>query len=156
MDLATTASLIVAAFELSSVRLVRDAMRTADLSAGRGQSATPLGPAPNPAVAPGRVIRPEPRYEPRPVIHPAPRLDTRAVRAAVRHEPVTACGPCCDAGVGPLTTRPVPAVERPIPPVWATLPPVAPEHPASRRRLVKVTRYQPDTRHKGIVVDVHV
>jgi len=147
------ASLIVASSELSVVRLLRDAMRTADLASGRGQPATPLGPAPTPDIAPRRHIEPEPVYEPRRHIRPAPWYEERPVFRTVRYETkversvdVTASCECSSA--------PKPPIEGLIPPVWKQLPPVAADHPP--RRPVKVVRHQPDIRHKGIIVDLHV
>jgi hypothetical protein len=156
VGLETTAALIIATFDLSVVRSIRGAMRTADISAGRGQAASPLGPAPDPS--PRRHIHPEPTYERRPVIRATPRHEVRTVGYTVQYEasreakydpsgpPVAyaeTCRPCCP-------------VEGPIPPVWKQLPPVPQRIPSAPRRIIKVIRQQPDIRHKGIVVDIHI
>ena len=166
MGLETTASLIVAAFELSAVQLIRGAIRTADLSSGRGQSATPLGPDPDPAfggsvgvAGSGRChIDPEPVYEPRRHIHPTPRYEDRTVYYTVRHVPRIeqadneAAGACPQWG--PVAAVPVCSTKAPIPPVWKSLPPV--EHPPHPRPFVRVVRQHRATIRKGLVVDVHV
>ncbi|HEX8914334.1 MAG TPA: hypothetical protein VF796_18445 [Humisphaera sp.] len=155
MGLESIASLIVASSELSVVRLLRDAIRTADISSGRGMPASPLGPAPTPDIAPRRHIEPEPVYEPRRHIRPAPRFEERPVFRTVyyetRVEPAPAAAPSAECA---CAVAPKPAIEGLIPPVWKQLPPVAVDPPP--RRPVKVLRHQPDIRHKGIVVDLHV
>ena len=166
MGLEATASLIVAAFELSAVQLVRGAIRTADLSSGRGQSATPLGPDPNPvfggpggAAGSGRFgIDPELVYEPRRHIHPAPRYEGRTVYYTVRHVPRieqadNEAARACAQSV-PATTVPAYTSDGPIPPVWKTLPPV--EHPPHPRRVVRIVRQHRGALQKGLVLDVHV
>ena len=166
MGLETTASLIVAAFELSAVRLIRDAIRTADLSSGRGQSATPLGPDPNPVFAgpagpagSGRFsVHPEPVYEPRRHIHPTPHYEQRTVYYTVRHEARFEQADNDAARACPLLSgehgAPASSLESPIPPVWTTLPPV--EHPAPPERIRRVIRQHTNAVRKGLVVDVHV
>lgn len=162
----TTASRLVAAFELSAVQLIRGAIRTADLSSGRGTSATPLGPDPNPPVGrsggsggfPGRS---EPVYERRAHIHPTPRYEQRTVYYSVQYKArfeqaandAAACAcPLPFAVAGPAAS-PCPTAGL-IPPVWKTLPPV--EHPTPVRRIVTITRHRTGARHAGLVVDVHV
>jgi hypothetical protein len=156
VGLETTAALIIATFDLSVVRSIRGAIRTADISAGRGQPASPLGPAPDPT--PRRHIVPEPIIDRRTVIHPSSTNEVRTLAYTVRYEarpevqynlagpPVTdaeTCRPCCP-------------VEGPIPPVWKQLPPVQQRIPLAPRRVVKIIRQQPDIRHRGIVVDIHI
>lgn len=79
-------SLIVAAADLQVVRLIRDAIRTADIHSGKGQPVSGLGPAPSrierrfrlqpeTEILPRRRIEPEPRIEPRRVIHPIDRYE---------------------------------------------------------------------------------
>ena len=166
MGLEATASLVVAAFELSAVQLVRGAIRTADLSSGRGQSATPLGPDPNPVFggqgSTGGTVRfhvdPEPVYEPRRHLRPAPRYEERTVYYTVRSEPryEQADNDAARAGASACPS-PAPSscsMDGLIPPVWKSLPPV--EHPAPPRRVVRVVRQHPGTVRKGLVVDVHV
>lgn len=153
MSLAGTASLIVAAFELSSVRLIRGAMLAADLASGRGLPASGLGPAPNPRFEPRRHIEPEPVYEPRRHIEPTPRYDDRVVIYTVRYERSIEQQDDACAAVGEVASADAPRHRTPFPPVWQTLPPVEAESPA--RRPVKVVRHHPDIRHRGILVDVH-
>lgn len=168
MGLEATASLLIAAFELSAVRLIRDAIRTADLSSGRGLSATPLGPDPNPVRGSGSAgaggsgrsyIDPELIYEPRRHVCPATRCDgwaaTYTVRGAKRIE--QADNEAARAGLAVDAPRSSPAcsVERTIPPVWKSLPPVEQSPPAPPRRWRVVRQYAAPVR-KGLVLDIHV
>jgi len=155
VDLGTQASLIIATFELSAVRLIRGAMLAADIASGRGQPASGLGPAPNPDIAPRRTIEPTPVNEPRERIRPAPRVEPRAVLYSACPGTTPAAVPCTcpDLRVEPAIEASSPA-KSPFPPVWKTLPPV--ENPAPPRRPIKLIRHYPDIHHKGILVDVHV
>ena len=153
VSLASTASLIVATFELSVVRSIRGAMLAADIASGRGQPVSGLGPAPNPDVEPRRHFHPEPVYERRQHIHPTPRFELRTIHYTIQYEAgleqqYNAC-----AAVSPTGAADTVVKVSPFPPVWKTLPPV--EHPAPIRRPVKVIRHHPDIRHRGIVIDVH-
>lgn len=149
------ASLIVAASDLNVVRLIRRAMRAADIASGRGQPVSGLGPAPDCYRACWRNRRhyePTPVYEPRQHIHPAPVYEPRTVNYSVRYvaqpEPVVVPPPIQIV----VETEPA-AVRTPFPPVWKTLPPVEVEAPA--RRPIKIERHHPDNRHRGMVIDVH-
>jgi hypothetical protein len=147
VGLEATASLVVAALDLKLVRLLRDAIRTADLAGGK------LGPrAALPLIAEDRflarrVIDPEPRFEPRPVIHPTPRFEPRPViHPTVRVEPnvVVAAAPNC----GHPKSCP-----GPLPPPWRQ--PVW-EIPVPPRPVLKLVCYRPDMRHKGSLIDVFI
>lgn len=152
-------SLLVAALDLKEVQLVRDAIRTADLSAGgRGLPASGLGPAPNPDVTfeprrhvhpepvyePRRHIRPEPRYEPRAVIHPEPRIEQQL------NDQWACCPP--PAEVKPVET-PTPS---PIQPPWKVLPWQTPSPPRPVVRPLKVIIRRPDIVSKGGLLDVFI
>ena len=167
MDLAATASLIVATFELSVVRGVVNAIRTADISSGRGISASPLGPDPSPDIAPRIHLHPAAVYEPNDAVragatYPAPRYENRTAPLSgggvPRHD--SACEPQFNAAVcGWLTSdavKPACPEEGPIPPVWKKLPPVPPSGFSRPRRVVKVVRQQPDIHHRGTLVDIHI
>jgi hypothetical protein len=159
VDLAAAASLIVATFELSVVRGVIGAIRTADISSGKGISATPLGPDPNPDIAPRLHVQPAATYEPRVHIHPVPRYEGRAaVRPAEQYEPARESQYNAAACGWMTADAPKPACpnEGPIPPVWKQLPPVRPPDCGRARRMVKVIRQQPDVRHRGTLVDIHI
>lgn len=155
MDLATTASLIVATFDLAVVRSIRDAIRTADISSGRQQPVSGLGPAPNPE--PRRHIHPEPVYEPRPHIHPTPKFEERTIYYSVRFKPCgdsiqpPICAPVIPIDVAPAVKCPT---ECPLPPIWATLPPVPERAPASPSRVIKMVVTRSDIEIRGAVLDV--
>jgi hypothetical protein len=158
VDLAAAASLIVATFELSVVRSVIGAIRTADISSGKGVSATPLGPDPTPDIAPRVHVRPSDAYEPRVHVHPAPVYEERPIRRTDRYEPTrevqynaAACG-----WVTPEAVKPACSNEGPIPPVWKQLPPVPPSDCGRPRRVIKVIRQQADIRHRVALVDIHI
>ena len=171
MDLAGAASLIVATFELSVVRGVIDAIRTADIHSGRQLAASGLGPAPNPDVSPRLQVRAGDVYEAsddgrRNVSGCyAPRYGNRAapqafgylsgtVRYVAAREPQynsAACGWECTDAVKPACPN-----EGPIPPVWKQLPPLPPRGLARAQRVVKVVRQQPDIHHRGAIVDIHI
>src|SRR3954452_15870892 len=96
--------------DLQVVRLLRSAIRTADLSAG-GQKG-PLDTIerrdhfhPEPRFEPRPRIQPTPHFEPRAVIHPTPRV------GAERPCPVPAAKPC------PVSVAKEPG-EAPLPPPW--------------------------------------
>jgi hypothetical protein len=81
-----------------------------------------------------RVIHPEPRYEPRPVIHPEPKVECLP--------PISAL---CKSGENKLHIGP--------PPIWDTLPwPVT--TPIDLR--IKLVPTQPDTNHRGTLIDLFV
>jgi hypothetical protein len=139
-------NLLTATLELGVVRMLRGAMRAADLGAaahlggGGGGGGGAGSPNPNPAASftptpkfrPRTVYTPTPRFEPRPVFHPTPRF-----------EPLERCpAPSC-----PEQPRISPS---PIEPVWKTLPSVPPPLAAQD---IKVHIVRPDIRHKGTLID---
>jgi hypothetical protein len=150
VGLETQASFVVAAMDLEVVRLLRGAIRAADLSAG-GQKG-PLGTivsaplccrrdrfCPDPIIEPRRRIQPTPRYEPRRVIHPT----TRDASA----------GPCCHCPPPPCPTAPVskPAGEGPLPPPWRM---PAWKIPVPAAPVVKVHIHRTDVHNKGSLIDL--
>ena len=142
-DLQTQASLIVATMELSVVKLLRGAIRTADLS---GQRQDLLIPAPTiesrrhltpePVVEPRRHIRPAAIYEPSRIEHQHPRVERTAL----------AC-PCPPPPPVPMKSM------NPIQPPWKVLPWEKAPQP---RQTVKVHRHHTDVIRKGSVLDLFV
>ena len=134
----TTALLLTAAADLSVVKLIRDAIRTADLStAARLGAERAIEPADR--FEPRPVIHPTPRYLPRPVVHPTPLIEPRPVlHPAPRVEPEPPIE-------GTPTHKPF-AVQPP----WKTLPFPADECVPAK---VKVFVKPPDTHHKGLLID---
>lgn len=158
MDLAATASLIVATFDLAVVRSIRDAIRTADINSGREQPASGLGPAPNPEPEQRFHFQPEPVYEPRRHIHPTPKFEERVVCYTVRYkrcEPLQ-LPPCPAPPLQIDAVAPKPAIEGPLPPVWAKLPPVPDKPRVPPRRVIKTAVLRSDIQIKGVVLDVHI
>jgi hypothetical protein len=149
------ASLVVATFELKEVQLVRDAIRTADISSGKGQPVSKIGPAPNnfdrrfhfhpePKIEPRRHIHPEPVIEPRRHIRPPDRFEPSGPR---RVEPP-------DVVVIPV---PVPCPKRghTIQPPWKVLP--WQQEPAPRvAPKIKVVVKPPDIALKGTLIDCFI
>jgi hypothetical protein len=142
-SLQTEASLIVAAFDLKVVQLLRDAIRTADLSqAGKGSSNSPAAIFeqrphihPTPIYEPRPHVHPTPVYEARPVIHPHPRVEQVELG-------------CCQ------TCLPTPMkLENPIQPPWKILPW---ENAVQPRQTVKIHLIHTDVVHKGTVLDLFV
>jgi hypothetical protein len=142
----SSASLVVASLDLQLVRLLRDAIRTADIHGGkfcggdrgviRSCDILPRRPiTPEPKILPRRRIHPTPRFEPRPVIHPTPRAEPQA--------PIAASDP---------QNPPVRTVSPIQPPwkqfVWQT--PLAPPP------ILKVVRYKTDIPHKGSLLDLFI
>jgi hypothetical protein len=142
-SLQAEASLIVAAFDLNVVQLLRDAIRTADLSqAGQGNAGSPaavfeprLHIHPTPVYEPRVHYHPTPTYEARPVIHPQPRVEQREL----------ACS--CECKPAPMN------LENPIQPPWKILPW---ENAVQPRQTVKVHLIHTDLVHKGTVLDLFV
>ena len=147
MALDARIDLLVAALDLKLVRLLRDAIRTTAEAAGRGQSVSGLGPAPNnflgrrrieptPVIEPRKRIEPTPRIEPRTVIHLTPR---------VVEPPPLVCPPAepekCRIGKSGL-----------VPP-WKVLPWERPVEPAI---IVKVIKRNPDIVRKGSLIDCFI
>jgi hypothetical protein len=160
VDLSTTASLIVATFDLAVVRSIRDAIRTADISAGRGQPASGLGPAPNPEPQRRIHFQPETVYEPRRHVHPTPKVEERLICYKVRYRPCLEPLPDLVAQnlVEPVVAAVQPScpIERPLPPVWAQLPPIPIKPHTPPRRVIKMMAARSDIQMKGLVLDVHI
>ena len=128
------------------VRLLRDAIRQADLAGGKvGPLGTHVAQQPNPQAR--RRVEPEPRIEPRKRIEPTPRFEPRRVihpRPRVELEP-----PGC-----PTPPRPC-GCQKPSPlrppwrmPVWKVVPAPAPQ--------VKVHIHRTDVIHKGSLIDLFI
>jgi hypothetical protein len=137
--------LAVAALDLKLVRLLREAIRAADLAGGK---TGPLGTvlAPQPDLLPRPVIHPTPRFEPRPVIHPTPRFEPRPVihpQPRIEDTPAPAPADCPHQCPSPA------AATLPPPwrvPVWKTeLPPAI---------KVKVHLHRTDVHNKGSLIDL--
>ena len=138
-SLESTALLLAAAADLSVVRLIRDAIRTADLSAGAAAGHCDCIGHPADRYEPRPVVHPTPHYDPRPVLHPTPFIAARPVlhpTPRVEPEPPIQGAP---------THKPF-AVQPP----WKTLPFPAAEHAPAK---VKVVVKPPDTHHKGLLID---
>lgn len=148
MDFAGQARLVVAALDLQLVRLVRDAIRTADIAGGKVGSfgRLPLGvPVPVNVVAlPRDRFEPAPHIESRKTIHPTPRFEPRPVF----HERI-------DIGVSASDTSEkaeLAAVDRtPLPPPWRMPVWNLAIQPASK---VKVHIHRTDVHNKGSLIDL--
>lgn len=144
-NLSDIASLIVASFDLSVVRGIRQAMFIADLTG----IATAARAAKMDRYEPGLVVHPEPRIEPRRVYHPEPRFIARpvvpvdvSVRPAL--EPA-ATDPCyCE----PSSTQAKSVIEPP----WRTVPW---ENPMPARPVVKIVKRSPDVIRTGKLIDFY-
>ena len=152
VSLEGVANLIVAAFELKEVQLVRDAIRTADIASGRPQPVSKIGPAPD-RFERRFHVHPEPKIEPRRHIHPEPRIEPRRVIHPVdRYEPSHNCEP-----VTVVVECYTPCKKHVIEPPWKVLPwdernrecpPVGPK--------VKLVVKPPDIAHKGSLIDFFI
>jgi hypothetical protein len=142
--------LITATLDLQLVRLLRQAMRTADIASGKCQPVVALGPAPNCAVAHDHfAVDPTPRFEPRPVIHPTPRFEPRP-----RIHPCEAPRPKpLPVEVVAIPVEQPHAARSPIEPPWKVLPWQNPPPPAPS---LKVLIHPVDVASKGSILDVFV
>lgn len=157
MGLEAVASLVVATLDLQVVRLLRDAIRTTELS---GQT-PPLDPAgvpvdgppppvrhlhPEPVVEPTRHLHPPPIVEPREVIHLAPRI--------LPPNPI-GCPPC--DGADPCARD---GHKSPVEPPWKVVPwdPrfAAARQPPAPAKVVKLVIRPPDSSHKGTLIDFFI
>src|SRR5437867_3758963 len=82
MGIDSGVNLLVASVDLQLVRLLRDAIRTADLSSGKGGG--PLGSV---GIGPRPTATPTPRINSRPVIHPTVRIEPRMSAHPVKADP---------------------------------------------------------------------
>ena len=152
---ADLASLVVATFDLKEVQLVRDAIRTADISSGKGQPVSKIGPAPN-NFDRRFHFHPEPKIEPRRHIHPEPVIEPR------RHiRPPDSFEPSHGRRVEPpnvvVIPVPVPCAKHghTIQPPWKVLPwqqEPAPHVPPKIKVVVK----PPDIALKGTLIDCFI
>jgi hypothetical protein len=150
VGLDSSVNLLVASLDLQLVRLLRSAIRVADLSSGRGLSASGLGPAPNieprrrfcpePDIEPRRVIRPEPRIEPRQVIHPEPRIECNPPQTAYSLE-----------AIDPASMQAICNHRSPIEPPWRVLPW---EQPLPPQPVFKIMVKRPDIQPRGRLLNV--
>jgi hypothetical protein len=151
VGLEATANLLVAAADLKLVRLLRDAIRTADLSSrpgGGGGSPSPIGTMPQAASFTGRpIVHPTPRFEPRPVIHPTPRFEPRPVIHPTPREVPPVPPPCDGALLRPIKRH------SPLDPPWKM--PVH-ELPLPRKLKLKVVLHRTDCVHKGSLIDLFI
>ena len=150
MSLDSRVSLVVASLDLQLTRLLRSAIRSADISSGRPQPAHPLGPAPTDPSS-RRSIEPTPHIEPRPRIHPTPRFEPR---------PIIGLCPCDSRDVNPSLPPPpeIPRepeeprlVKSPFEPPWKQLPW---ENPTAPIQKIKVVHKPPDLQKTGTVFDL--
>jgi hypothetical protein len=149
VGLEATASLLVAAADLKLVRLLRDAIRTADLSSRPGGAClSPIGTIPQAASFEGRrILHPEPRFLPRPVIHPTPRFEPRPVVHPTPREVPPLPPPCDDAAPCPIKRH------SPLDPPWKMAVRELPVPPALK---LKVVVHRTDVVHKGSLIDLFI
>jgi hypothetical protein len=153
---ADIASLVIATFDLKEVQLVRDAIRTADISSGKGQPVSKIGPAPN-NFDRRFHFHPEPEIEPRQHIHPEPVIEPRRhIRPVDRFEPSNGRRPePPDVIVIPI---PVPCPKHGphrIQPPWEVLP--WQQAPAPRVvPKIKLVVKPPDIALKGTLIDCFI
>jgi hypothetical protein len=128
--------------DLKLVRLLREAIRNADLAGGKiGPLGTVL--APQPCPHPRHRVHPTPRFEPRPVIHPTPRFEPRPViHPSPRLEPQPPCAPPEPQRCHRPATLPPPWRT----PVWKTAVPPAIQ--------VKLHVHRTDVQNKGSLIDL--
>jgi hypothetical protein len=136
------AALAVASLDLEVVRLIRGAIRAADIEGGKlggGEfvPTTNIQPRPQlhpePRILPRQVIHPTPRYEPRPVIHPTPRQELPAMP--------------------PPAPEPSEHLQKLPPPPWKQL---VWQIPVPSPATIKVVRYKTDIPHKGLLLDTFI
>jgi hypothetical protein len=144
---ASNVAVLVAALDLSLVRMLRAAMRTADLSGRGGAGACGCGAGPEDRFEPRRVIYPTPRFEPRPVVHPTPRFEPRPVHRKADCDLDAACS----APVAP--EQPPRIAKSPIQPPWKVLPW---ENPLPPAQVIKVVIRRPDNVNKGSIIDCFI
>ncbi|CAN5618541.1 hypothetical protein BH09PLA1_BH09PLA1_08990 [soil metagenome] len=144
MDLGAQASLIVAASELSVIRLLRDAIRTADIAGGKfgGGPAGASNPL-NAVALPRDRFEPSPRIEPRQTIHPTPHFAPRLVF----HERID-----LDSTSDTSSKTELAAVDRtPLPPPWRMPVWKMPLQPAP---VIKIHIHRTDVHNKGSLIDL--
>ena len=150
MSIDARVDLLVAALDLKVVRLVRDAIRTTELSAGGVPG--PLGTIVSPLrLEARRRIEPELLIEPRVVYHPTPYIEPRPViHPTPTYAPAPVCQPPCEPPTQPEDPcRP----HSPIQPPWRVLPWKIPSQPPPK---VKVVVIRPDIVSKGSLIDFFI
>jgi hypothetical protein len=145
VDFGSVASLAVASLDLQVVRLLRDAIRTADIAGGKFcDSPVGISGHVNAIILPRDRFEPTPHIEPRKTIHPTPRFEPRPVF----HERI-------DIDVSPSDTSgksELAAVDRtPLPPPWRMPVWKMPLQPAAK---VKVHIHRTDVHNKGSLIDL--
>jgi hypothetical protein len=146
VGLDTNVNLIVASLDLQLVRLLRQAMRTADCCGRLG-----LGVCDAKLIEARKRIHPTPHFEPRPVFHPTPRFLPRPVTyvrpsPCVKPPPLDAPPPAPEC---PRKTDPV------LLPPWKHLPP-ATESSAPPAPKLKFCIQRPDIVTKGSLIDFFI
>jgi hypothetical protein len=140
-ELDSTISLLVASLDLKLVQLIRDAIRTTDLSGAAARGDLIPEPEflprrhiePTPEIEPRRHFHPTPIYEARPIIHPQPRVEPAPPIIFPETEPEKLCKSLS-----------------PLPPPWK-IPPW--ENPPQPLLKVKLIKSKPDTVRKGSLID---
>ena len=136
----STVSLLVASLDLKLVQLIRDAIRTTDLSGGAGRNGIIAEPEflprrhlePTPEIEPRRHYHPEPVYVTRPVIHPQARVEPAP--------PI----------IYPEVQSHARKSTYPFTPAWKMMPWENPPQPLLKVKLIKS---KPDTERKGSLID---
>jgi len=149
VGLETSIAAITATLDLQLVRLLRGAMRVADVEGGKLGCCDPVGLDPCDRFERRPVIEPEPRIEPRMVFHPTPRIEPRPViHPTPRVEETNNCCP-----PPPCEPEPCAITKSPILPPWKTLP-CEIKQPAPVQ--IKMIVQHPDIHHKGSLIDLFI
>jgi hypothetical protein len=143
---ADLASLVIATFDLSVVRLLRGAIATADLASAAAAGGAG-GCAADRRIEDRPVLHPEPRIEARQVIYPDPRIEPRRVFHPVVIEPF----PVDPGAVAPESER-LDANASPLDPPWKKVPWKDPL-PAPPPPKVKRVYRPPDISCRGDLFD---
>lgn len=150
-DAISSPALTVAKLDLALVRMLRQAMRVADMAGGKSSGGADGVAVANPATSPRPHIHPTPQFEPRPHIHPTPRIEPRLVYRPTAIQPrIAPPPPVCDQAApaaGPTHHK------LPIEPPWKLLPCQIPTQPAPK---LKVIQRHPDVANRGTLLDVFI
>jgi len=141
------AAIAVASLDLELVKLLRGAIRAADIAGGKFGPGGGCGVlARNPIIDPRPHLHPEVRIEPRPVLHPTPRILPRPIiHPTPRLEPECPAPTCV-----PESPKPEPC---PIQPPWKQL---VWQTPIPPHTTLKVAQYKTDIHHKGSMLDTFI
>jgi hypothetical protein len=145
---AASVSLIVASLDLQLVRLIRGAMRVADMQGGGGTGGLPLASTVNRDIQPQPKLKQHQQIEPRPVFHPTPYFAPRPVihpQPRVVNPPPVACAP--------VEPEKEPRSHCPIQPPWKLLPWQTPIPP---RPVIKTVVHRTDVVNKGSLIDMFI